>query len=436
MGGGSRDEDMTDEERKRRDLREEARKMLEEISGRARRAPNAPNPSNSRSGKVREDPPILFDELERIAQTCESNADAKKIRRLQSYWLMRRAQPWRLLGVPSVTATKYETACNRGVAEACEARGRYRPATLEHRLAHVGAAQYWRTQVAAYTSQRDGLIAHPIVADAEGSLYLDDSNRVAKRQLGVGSVDALSGPGDFKEVDRLISHDLGPDDRYRLIIAPDGALSTGDVVKLRDSVRKSLAATKRVQSYSRSAPAEHYITIPLMVSHAPVEDDLHALSVLEPRPLDATADIVVRVTRDGFDIERGGNQFTPIEGCADSGVTVCLQQGDSVDDLVAAIDAGRASEDKKQLRETVSKLVARYQLAALYSQLQSIHTSDSEATVSVVVDAALPFDLAAKTLSAVNIKRENDSYEDDIAFFADGRSPGHLFESFELKVRE
>ena len=134
---------------------------------------------------------------------------------------------------------------------------------------------------------------------------------------------------------------------------------------------------------------------------------------------DQPLDLSITVSTDGLYVTAVGEQVPAVDGCPTRGPTICLTD-ESMDIETAfaeardMIMAGNESAGEDRLNEAVRS----YNWRELYNLLSSFKAEyPDETTVRLTADSDIPFALTVRTMDIARYQLEEDSYDDDEAFW-------------------
>jgi biopolymer transport protein ExbD len=136
-------------------------------------------------------------------------------------------------------------------------------------------------------------------------------------------------------------------------------------------------------------------------------------------------DLTVTVGESGFYVAARDAREPPVEGCPDSGPTVCLNDdtvniGDLTKQARSDFASGNSDAGQKKLRQ----IEDAYNWMALYNKLMEIkkmieQNQDIKDTnvINITADPGIPYDLLIRTMDIARYKLAEDSYSNRDTFW-------------------
>ncbi len=130
-------------------------------------------------------------------------------------------------------------------------------------------------------------------------------------------------------------------------------------------------------------------------------------------------DLSIALSTEGFIVTAVGSQIEPIEGCPTQGPTICLKDQDvDVDqkfsDAREQLLTGSSSEGEDLLEQGLQA----YDFRELYNMLVGFKEDfPEETTFRLLADPDMPFALSVRTMDVARHRLEEDSFDEDEAFW-------------------
>ena len=146
----------------------------------------------------------------------------------------------------------------------------------------------------------------------------------------------------------------------------------------------------------------------------------------------------VSVSERGFDVRTKEGEVSPVKGCPEDGPTVCLEVDQKhLSDLLEAYRKATSSGDEKRIRETVTTISSAYSYYRLHQVLYDLHEEHSTRRhrvrrIRISAKNDVPFDVLAKTMSAVAKRKWRGTYDTSDALFGDLSRQRKMFDSIRL----
>lgn len=141
----------------------------------------------------------------------------------------------------------------------------------------------------------------------------------------------------------------------------------------------------------------------------------------EPKSSEPSEDLElsVAVSERGFEVATAETVYAPIDGCPDTGPTVCLADPDvDVDSKLErarrALEQGNDDEANAALDEAVSA----YDFAGLYGKLRAIQEKHpDEESLNITASPEIPYKLLVEVMDAVRFKLDKKRFASNEEFW-------------------
>lgn len=130
-------------------------------------------------------------------------------------------------------------------------------------------------------------------------------------------------------------------------------------------------------------------------------------------------ELSVAVSERGFEVATAETVYAPIDGCPDTGPTVCLADPDvdvdsKLDRARRALEQGNDDEASAALDEAVSA----YDFAGLYGKLRVIQEKHpDEESLNITASPEIPYKLLVEVMDAVRFKLDKERFASNEEFW-------------------
>lgn len=161
---------------------------------------------------------------------------------------------------------------------------------------------------------------------------------------------------------------------------------------------------------------------------APMEDDADGDPSEQREPLD----LAISISADGFYISARGRMMSPIDGCQESGATICLLDGD-IDTMNAFEQARQAAAqgDERRAAQYFERGLEAYDFRRLYNEIVELHREHpDEGILRLSAHRAFPMGIVDRVMDVVAYRLEESHYDDREQFrraFEQGPAVGVMF---------